>query len=230
MRTLSLLGILCTFALLCSAPAADAQSLTFRGGLNLSKFVGGDAGENDTKTGLNLGAAFAPIRISYFSLVLEGYYRQKGAEGLQERLVAGTPTEPISVSIDYIEVPVLLRFDVPVGPSWFRPYLQGGPAFGWQIDCAVEIEAETGETEQACDDLFGSTGQLEETLKDFEQGLVFGGGVDLQVWRIGALNLDARLTRGLSRLSEGEDGPDVKNQSFTLMLGYSFGLGGMMGR
>lgn len=43
----------------------------------------------------------------------------------------------------------------------------------------------------------------------------------------GALNLDVRYTRGLTRITEepdGGDAPDVTNQAFTVMLGYSFGL------
>jgi hypothetical protein len=43
---------------------------------------------------------------------------------------------------------------------------------------------------------------------------------------LGLVNLDARLVRGLDRLNEGA-GPDIRNQSFSLMLGYySFGAPG----
>lgn len=38
---------------------------------------------------------------------------------------------------------------------------------------------------------------------------------------IGAVNLDLRVVRGLSRLTENATGPDVKSQSVSLMLGYS---------
>ena len=59
------------------------------------------------------------------------------------------------------------------------------------------------------------------------QVVVVGAHYDhLGLGGFGSLNLDARLTRGLSRLSSGQDG--VKNQSFTLMLGYALSPGGLM--
>lgn len=211
-----------------STPAA--AQLTFRGGLNLSDFVGDDAGETDSKTGLNLGGAYSPIAFGPASVVLEVYYREKGAEQLMAIRQGQPVTGEVEVGLDYVEVPVLLRVDLPVGPNWLRPYLDGGPAFGWNLDCGISIDTETGTSENECDDLFGSQEQLEETIEDYEQGLVLGGGFDFHLpRRIGAINIDARYTRGLSRLAEGEDGLDVKNESFTVMLGYALGLGPLAG-
>jgi hypothetical protein len=45
----------------------------------------------------------------------------------------------------------------------------------------------------------------------------------LRVGPFGAVNLDARLVRGLARITEDNTGPDVKTQAISLMLGYSFG-------
>ncbi len=206
------------------APLAAQRGLTLRGGINLSRFVGGNA-DTDSKRGLNLGGALRVAGVGPVAIWMEGYYRQKGARGLAYTDPQNPPAN-LEVGIDYVEVPVLLRLDLPALGSRVRPYLQGGPAFGWKIDCSVSISAQSGgQPTPDCDALLG--GNAEETLRDYEQGLVIGGGLDLDVLGgFGSLNLDARLTRGLSRLSDGSDG--VKNQSFTLMLGYALGTGGLM--
>jgi hypothetical protein len=52
--------------------------------------------------------------------------------------------------------------------------------------------------------------------------MAVGGGLDLVVLRgLGAISLEGRYIRGLSRLSENGE---VKNQGYALTLGYSFGL------
>ena len=139
---------------------------------------------------------------------------------------SGLEGQTAEVGIDYVEIPVLLRWNFPLVRSRFRPYLQGGPAFGWRLDCGVMVSAASAggaESESNCDDL--NSENIEETLNSYETGLVLGGGVAAAVLSgRGAISLDLRLTRGLSRLSEGMDGPDVRNQAFTAMLGYTFGF------
>jgi hypothetical protein len=116
---------------------------------------------------------------------------------------------------------------LPLIGTGLRPYLQAGPAFGWQIDCGVELNLSAagggGDPKAACDDL--SSDNLEDTLRQRETGMVLGGGIALSVFGgAGAVFIDTRFTRGLSRLSEGVDGTRVKNQSFSALLGYSFGF------
>ncbi len=225
---LTLLAGILAFLSAPPAPVAAQRGFTFRGGLNLSRFVGGDTNAR-AKRGLNLGGALRLVGAGSVGLWVEGYYRQKGAESLDLATAAMSPTSRFEVGIDYVEVPVLLRIDLPSLGSKVRPYVQGGPAFGWKLDCSVSVTAASGgQATPDCRDLLG--GNASATLRDYEQGVVFGGGLDLHVLGgLGALNLDARLTRGLSRLARNGDGPDVKNQSFTLMLGYSLSFPGMGG-
>lgn len=222
--------ILVAMAVTTSPPRLAAQGFVLRGGLNLSKFVGADAAQSDAKRGLNLGGSLRLVGFGPFSVWAEGYYRQKGADNLQTLSEGGTTTVPdkVQVGIDYVEIPVLLRVDIPVPWLKVRPYLQGGPAFGWKLDCSVSYSTLSGATTPDCDQLLG--GNATTTLRNYEQGVAFGGGLDLHILGdIGALNLDARVTRGLSRLAQSSGGPDVKNQSVTLMLGYSLHVPGMGG-
>ncbi|MDH3222254.1 MAG: outer membrane beta-barrel protein, partial [Gemmatimonadota bacterium] len=133
----------------------------------------------------------------------------------------------LEFGLDYIEVPVLLRWNLPIFAGRLRPYLNGGPAFGWRVNCGVTIAVTAGPagdpTETDCQDL--TQENLTETLKDYELGMVVGGGLDVGVLGgMGAITLDFRLTRGLSRISEGQTGPEVRNQAFSAVLGYTFGF------
>ncbi len=229
-RVVILLGLLA----LAVAPAPTAAQFRFSGGVNLTDFFGGDVGETEQSTGLNMGASFPVMRFGPVQIVAEGYYRQKGAtqsiQDLQAAALAGDLTNALTtfeIGLDYIEIPILARIDLPVLGGRILPYLAGGPALAWKIDCGVKADALTASSDVSCDDF--SSENLGETLRDYERGLVVGGGIDLAVGSMGAVNIDARLTRGLSRLSEGQDGPDVKNQAFSVMLGYSLGLPGGFG-
>ncbi len=52
-------------------------------------------------------------------------------------------------------------------------------------------------------------------------GITFGGGVDfLQEW--GVVTVDARYTFGLRQLGEGDDGDDVKQDTFVVSGGIVF--------
>lgn len=194
-----------------SASPGEAQ-LTLRGGVNLTTFVGGDAEDVESRKGLNLGAAIPLFHFGPIAIVPEIYYAQKGAE----QSSATGLFNPFEVRLDYIEVPVLARFNL--GGSTIRPYLQAGPSFAWQLDCAVTLQSAGAGTDDCGE-------SLNDELKDYDQGIVFGGGLDFALAGIGALNLDARFERGLARIAEDAD---LKNQAFTLMLGWQIGGGGML--
>ncbi len=214
----SLVPILALF--LCSSTAPlKGQGFRLGGGLNLSDFMGGDAGTVDRKSGLDLGASIPIVRVGALQLRAEGYYRQKGARGVEDFQQAAISGEPVEIGIDYVEAPLLLRATLPSLGRRIFPYLEGGPAFAWRVDCGISYDATGGSSNPSCDDLNGEN--LEQTLKDYEQGLVFGGGIDVPVMSFGSVNVDARYTHGLSRLAENGD---VHNRAFSVMLGYSFGV------
>ncbi|HSO99921.1 MAG TPA: hypothetical protein VLN90_00515, partial [Thioalkalivibrio sp.] len=120
---------------------------------------------------------------------------------------------------------VLVRLAIPLGGSRFQPYLAGGPVFGWQLDC--QVRATNAGAQEDCGQLLGGQDQLEETLRDFEQGVMFGAGLAFEVIRgVGAVTVDARYALGLTRLGAGDDGPEIQNRALSVLLGYRFGLGG----
>lgn len=213
-------------AVLSTAGSASAQ-LRLRGGVDLANFFGDGVEDTDTRNQLGLGAAFSILSVGPVSISPEVWYRQKGAANVQEFNQQLIDEGSAEIGLDYIEVPVLLRIDLgSLAGGKVVPYINGGPAFGWRFDCSISLDAEGGSTKRACDGL--ASENIEETLRDYELGAAFGGGVDFVILGgIGAINLDARVTQGLSRINETEDGSlDVRNRVLSMMLGYSFGLPG----
>jgi hypothetical protein len=220
---------LLAFLLLGPAPvSAQFGGFGLRGGVNLTKFVGGDAGAAESKQGLRVGGAISLLSLGPVSITPEIYYAQKGSRQLESVEGAPMPVQ-LDLSLDYIEVPVLAKLSIPFGQGvgrHLRPYLAAGPAYAWKIGCEVRV-VESDEALPDCGEVLGRAFSSARTaVRSADKGIVLNGGIDLNVLGMGVVNLDARLVRGLDRLGEGEDGPNVRNQAFSLMLGYSFGVGG----
>ena len=211
-RHLVKLAFLAMFGLATSAAPAAGQ-FGIRGGMNLSKFVGGDATGAESTTGLSLGASIPLLHLGPVSIGPEVYYSQKGAKGQFDPTVA----QSFEFGIDYIEVPVIAKLSFPL-VGLLRGYVSGGPAFAWKIDCSI-TSTSSGTTTNVgdCNDTFGS---FDTAMEKADRGVVIGTGLDFTIHGLGGLNLDARLVRGLARLTSGTD---IKNQSISLMLGYYVG-------
>ena len=245
MKRMMSLPIAMWLAGICALPAAaQFPGFGIKGGVNLTEFVGGEA-DDDTNAGLNLGASIPLFRLGPVQFVPEVYYAQKGGEDIGTGEVCDplTPSpDPaasclLDFSIDYIEVPLLARVAFPIpGARGLSFYVQGGPTYAWKLECELSIESlavASGSTERPCEsDQFSDA---RTAIREADRGIALGGGLFFDVLGLGALNLDARVVRGLDRLRESESGEDLHNQAFTLMLGYSFGApdgggaGGVLG-
>ena len=221
MRTLAIMLALGT------AVTGFAQSATAQldGGLNLSRFAGGDA-TNAAAARLHLGASIPFLRVGPISIVPEIYYAQRGGDRQLSTTVNGVQNPLASFSMNYIEVPLLLRVGIPLaGP--LSLYVGGGPSYAWQLKCDVSFVGIAGGEEQDCKETQFSSART--ALNNADKGIVGNAGVNLSVGPLGVINLDFRVVRGLDRIVEDATGPEVKTQSMALMLGYSFlGGGGRM--
>jgi hypothetical protein len=208
------IAMMAAFPFTTIATPAIAQ-FGFRGGMNLSKFVGADAKSSENARGLNLGATLSLFHIGPVSIVPEVYYAEKGSKELD--LATATTFE---YGLDYIEVPVIVKVGFPIY-GWLRGYVQGGPTYAWNIDCSITAtESGSTNTFSQCGENFRS---FNTAMEKADRGVVMGGGLDFNVRGFGGLNLDARMVRGLARLKPGTTGSDIKNQAMSLMLGYYIG-------
>ena len=189
-----------------AADGADAQMrIGAKGGVSFST-VSFDPEDDDTQSLLGFvggGEVQIPLGAGGVSLQPELLYVRKGVEFDD----AGSTTK---FTLDYVEIPVLLRFDVPAASV--TPFVYAGGSVGFEASCKVEEEdAESVD----CED-FG----VDTESTDF--GVLFGGGVGFPAGP-GRLFVEGRYTVGLADVDAGE-GLEAKNRSGAVMVGYSVSL------
>lgn len=217
MKTRNVVGTLALLAALMGSALPLSAQFGIRGGMNLSKFVGGDA-ESGTDRGLNLGASIPLLNLGPISLVPEVYYSMKGGV-MDPAAIAAAGTYEFDLT--YIEVPVLLRLGFPLGAGSLRGYLGGGPMYAWNLDCKFTPTSNPSAAAEKCGEQFTT---FDTAMKSADKGVVFNAGLNLPVlFGLGGLNLDGRVVRGLDRITESSNGEEVKNQAITLMLGWYLG-------
>ena len=140
------------------ATPASAQ-FGIRGWINLSKFVGDDAGDESVK-GLNFGLSIPLIHISRLSIGPEVYYAKKGGEFDPATATA----ESFEFELSYIEVPLLARLTFPLSDA-LDLYLGAGPVYGWNLDCEFSAASDPGETARECGQQFSSFDTAMETCR-----------------------------------------------------------------
>lgn len=223
MRSISAITLLAPIVLsLGVSGPATAQGFGLSGGMNLSKFVG-ESAEDESRSKLRMGLSMTLINIGPVSIGPELYYAQRGGRQTAPAAEPDPLVQAYDFKMNYLEVPLIGKVSLfKVGP--LRPYIAGGPVYAWQLKCEVSFitaaNAAAGEEQDCQDDTFKNA---RTAYKNADKGIMFGGGVDLTVGGLGAISLDARMLRGLDRLTENSVDGDVKNQSISLMLGYRVG-------
>lgn len=121
-----------------------------------------------------------------------------------------TPAPSSNLNLDYVHVPILATyfFGNDMGPGAVRPKLFLGPSVSFQ----------TGQS--------GNPLINREAFNKIDVGATAGAGLNIGFARQQWLNIDVRYNLGFSKVYK--DTPalnDVHNQSFSVLVGYSFPLG-----
>jgi hypothetical protein len=124
------------------------------------------------------------------------------------------------IKLDYIEVPVFLRFGLSSGAS-FAPYLMVGPSFSFDIGCSLEGESGGVSVDVDCDD----TGLGEDFIdrNKFDIGAAAALGFEFAAGP-GNILVEGRYTHGFSDIDKGE-GSKARNRMFGVFAGYAIPLG-----
>ncbi len=199
------LALLALGAALLAAPAQSQTTVGLRGGLNTAFWMGDDADGTDPRLGA-VGGPFVRFDATpNLALQVEALYSQEGAK---ETLVG----EEGTYKLDYIDIPILARVALPIS-RFADAGIYAGPSIG--IPIRSEFEYDDGVT-------------VEESAKT-DLGVTLGA----DYWS-GPFGVDLRYTAGLTKALNDEiagelvEPLDVRNQAFTVTVGYRFG--GMMGR
>lgn len=198
MKKLLLSVFLLSAVILISAPNAQAQ-LGVKAGLNSANFNDTDA-STDSRMGLMAGVTYDfAIPMSPITIQPGVFYAQKGAESSSE-LGDG------KVKLDYVEIPVVAKFDFILDNPMLTPHVYFGPYMGFNINAESEISGEEGSL----------SGDIEDEVKGTDFGVVVGAGADITKFNVGL-----RYSAGLSDIAEN-DAFDGKNGVFSIVAGINF--------
>lgn len=192
--------------LLAGVSAASAQSVGphaqwgVLAGANFANFSGSDAGNAKTRTGF-VGGLSADFTLGgNFGVEIDGLYSQQGA-----KLNEGGGD--LTLHLDYIQVPVLLRYDIPTHAS-VAPFIVLGPSVGFRVKC----EATQGSNSASCQQ-FAS-----DNAKSVDVSGVVGAGLGFKVGKE-ELSVQARYGMGFTKVFSNSN---VKNKVFSVMAGFAF--------
>jgi hypothetical protein len=187
---------------------ASAQQVSggLKGGVNFANLqVSEDPDEIpfDSRVGLVAGGFVTWTIGDRFSIQPEGLFSQKGAKFTVE----GTEA---TVAIDYVEVPVLIRFSAPASDQT-SIHVFAGPSLGFKARAKGTAEGTDVSDEEA---------DLSDQVESVDVGLVVGAGIE-----IGRVTIDGRYTWGLRNLAKAVEelpAPDTKNRVFAILGGFRF--------
>lgn len=209
-----------------SVSAMDV-SLGVKGGINLSRVYGGEDEFYDLvgikmRPGLAIGAALQLKIADVFAIQPEALFSSKG---LKEDGV-GSIIPGAVVAVNYLEIPVLFQFLIPVSEN-IVPMIYAGPSIGIKLGVSGYFE-EDGEKED-----FDSEDKdlIDEVTKSVDFGIAMGVGLGINAGS-GKIIVDARFNLGLINiLDDNYDGEyaeiisdfgDNKNMALSFFIGYMF--------
>ncbi len=142
-------------------------------GIDLATLGGSNVSNAGSRTGVSIGG-FATFHVTnQFGIEPELLFTQRGAH-------ESSDGDDITLKLDYIDIPVLARFDVPMTNSTLRPFFLAGPTFSFQVSCDAEESGEGGSISSSCDNLNNQTGGG-FSKKSFDTGATLGAGIGFPV-------------------------------------------------
>lgn len=203
---------ICT--MLAAVSQLNAQDLTpkigIKAGVNFSNYYIDDVSDQDLKTAFHFGMFIKSPVNERVSIQPEVLFSQKGSTLYYDN-ARGRGT--LDLTVNYIDVPVLLRVDLVPGF-----YISAGPYFSFLINSTIKDADPDGDInfEEELD---------KSDFNNFDWGLSGGLGFE-----IGAFNLGARYNYGLVTVGKEQENilgqryryPDGKNSVTQVFVGFAF--------
>lgn len=225
-KILSALCIAGLLAFLVTETQAQDTRFGIKGGLTFYKiaselsvdimgFSESESYDSDMKMGFHGGIFMEKPFNEYLSIQPEVNFIQKGgSESNESGEFADFSDEDVTLS--YIDVPLLLKANIPLEGS-VSPFVTAGGYAGYLLDVSID----------------GVEDDIKDEINDFSYGLLFGAGVTF-----GNIFIEARYDYGLSNLIDddlfmdelgefddiGDFGFDLKvrNKGFNITVGFIF--------
>ena len=179
------------------------------GGVNFSTLRGDDDEGLKTRTGLLAGATVVKPFRNGLGLEIDALYSMKGAK-------ADEDGSSFVTKVDYLEVPVMLRYDAS-STGTVTPHFGAGVSLAYQVRCKVEESSGSMSVSANCSEL---EDEQDITFKKFDVGIVAGAGVDFKSGST-TYTIGARYTFGLTDLT---DQANLRNRALQLFAGVAIPL------
>jgi len=180
------------------------------GGANFATLGGSDVNDAGTRTGLAAGLMAVLPFSPGFSLQPELMFTMKGAESTTGGATA-------TAKINYIEVPVLARFEIPVSGNT-KPFVYGGPGFAFKTSCQFEGRAQGTTITFDCDELTSQPGAANVKFSSTDVGAIVGGGLAFDVSGR-TMTIGVRYEAGFTKLVTDTDS---KNRVLSLVATFEW--------
>lgn len=204
-------------ALITAALPAHAQRFGITAGATFSNLRSSEDLDLERRTGTTFGVSLQFPMGSKFALQPEALFLSKGAK-LRQPFV-GTAGARTNIRLDYLEIPVLLRYDF--SREVIGPHMYIGPSVGFNVGCRLQYGGGTEE------EALGNTDCDRDDFKPktLDYGLTVGAGVD---FNLGPLAATGGLRYGIGLADIRDDNSDefksrVNNGVLSLYVGLLFG-------
>jgi len=228
------------FTLSSASVYAQGLSVGMKAGMNIATLYGdgvdillGDL-DRKIKTGVSFGVFITYNINDIFAIQPELLYTMKGikAEG---KFYESDPfydeyyyfKVKETVSLNYLEFPVLAKISIPTGES-VKPNIFFGPALAIKTSAKISANIEEmGFSDSASLD-------ISDGIKSIDFGLVFGAGMDVDLgsakltvdgrYTLGLISVDDSLadSLGFTMVDDSLADLDMKNSVISIMIGYAF--------
>ena len=156
-----------------NATVRDLPRIGIIGGANLATLAGSDVNDASMRTGFAGGLmAVLPVAPG-FAIQPELMFTMKGANSNSSEASA-------AAKIDYVEIPVLARFEIPASGS-VKPFVYGGPGFAYKASCKLEGTSQGTTVSFDCDDLNSLGVPSNVKFSSTDVGGIIGGGLAFDV-------------------------------------------------
>jgi hypothetical protein len=170
-----------------------------------------------TRVGFKFGAVGEIGFIPMIALRFEPMYSMGGC--VVDNVQFGTVKGKITFKLSYLEIPILLKFNIPV-PGSISPYVFAGPNLGLILS-NNELDEAGGQSAES---------DLKDQTSSINFGLDFGAGVGFKVVPLTTIIFDIRYSLGLSNLlnDKGKQSwganQTIKTTGIQIVAGVIFGL------
>jgi len=170
-------------------------------------------------TGFHIGA-IVDIPLSKLLSIETGLlFSKKGSQFEQTDSFSGqTFTVKAEINTSYIDLPISLRVNIPVGTPII--FISFGPYIGYGLSGKMKTELYfNGQTEKNEEKIDWGSNPDDDFLKRFDFGIVPAAGIEFK-----SFSLSFSYWLGLVNISSfTDDGASIKNQNMEISVAYIFG-------